>query len=435
MASRSEDAQPRRHGASGKAGPSGATRRAVRGGAPDAGDGVLLSGATGFLGMALLARYLQRTDRTIYALVRARDESHAAKRVQQTLQRLFGSGHPHAERVVAVRGDLTRAGLGLRPRSRLELCERVSEVVHGGADVSFETGLREARSVNVHGTQRMLELAEGCQARGGLRRFTYVSTAYVAGDHAGCFSEDDLDVGQRFHNAYENSKFEAELLVARWRARLPVTVARPSIVVGERASGWTTSFNVLYWPLRAFARGTYLAVPARGSSPVDVVPVDYVTDAIFALTQMPEAQDGTFHLTAGPHVCSVGELVALASSFFGRAPPRLIDPSLYHRVVHPLLLRSTRNAGLRRALERSEVFFPYFAAAASYDNRRTRAALHGSGIEASPLGDYFERLVRFALAADWGRRALPQGPFEAPPTQLRRTRPPRQIGARLVVAR
>jgi long-chain acyl-CoA synthetase len=112
-----------------------------------------------------------------------------------------------------------------------------------------------------------------------------ISTAYVAGEHTGQFNEDDLDVGQRFRNAYEQSKFEAESLVASRRARLPITVLRPSIVVGESDSGWTTSFNVVYWPLRAFSRGAYLALPARREAPVDVVPVDYVADAIFALSQ------------------------------------------------------------------------------------------------------------------------------------------------------
>ncbi len=427
MTSRSGDGQQRRAGGNGKAGADGGAPHAVLRGARGDGERVLLSGATGFLGMALLARYLERTDRPIYALVRARNERHAANRIRETLQRLFGPGHPHGKRVVAVRGDLTRVGLGLAPRTQDELSERVEEIVHGGADVSFEIGLEQARAVNVQGTHRMLELAERCRAVGSLRRFTYISTAYVAGDHLGHFSEDALDVGQRFHNAYENSKFEAELLVARWRARLPITVVRPSIVVGERGGGWTTSFNVLYWPLRAFARGTYRAVPARSSSPVDVVPVDYVTDAIFALTEMAEAQDATFHLTAGRHVCSVGELVELASSFFDRPPPRMIDPALYRRVVHPLLLRSSRDDRFRRALQRSEVFFPYFAAKARYDDRRTRAALHGTGIEPSPLPDYFEHLARFAVAADWGRRPLPRSGVVLPQSSGCRPRARPQI--------
>ncbi len=370
-------------------------------------DGVLLTGATGFVGTQLLARYLERTDRRVYALVRGADHHEAAARMERTLVSLFGPGHPYAERVVAVRGDITRPGLGIR--AGLDgLAERVNEIVHGAASVSFELGLQAARTINVDGTRRMLELAERCQARGGLRRFSYISTAYVAGEHAGCFSEDDLDVGQRFRNTYEQSKFEAECLVARSRGQLPITVLRPSIIVGERDSGWTTSFNVLYWPLRAFSRGSYAALPARRDAPVDVVPVDYVADAAFALSQAPEAEGATFHLTAGAHVSSVGELVELAVKFFGRQAPRLIEPSMYLSVMHPFLLRAASDERARRALLRSEVYFPYFAMRVSYDDRRTRVALRGSGIRTAPLRTYFVRLVEFALAAQWGRRYIPR---------------------------
>ncbi|MGH2904102.1 MAG: SDR family oxidoreductase [Solirubrobacteraceae bacterium] len=369
-------------------------------------DGVLLTGATGFVGMELLARYLQRTERRVYALVRGANDRQVAARVKRTLLSLFGPDHPFEGRVVAIRGDLTRPGLGLRAKRRDELAERVSEIVHAAASVSFELDLETSREHNVQGTRRVLELAERCHARGGLRRFSYISTAYVAGDHTGCFSEDDLDVGQSFRNAYEQSKFEAESLAGGARGRLPITVLRPSIVVGERDSGWTASFNVLYWPLRAFARGAYAALPARRDAPVDVVPVDYVADGAFALSQAPEAEGATFHLTAGQRASSVGELVELASAFFKRPAPRLLDPSVYRRVVHPLLVRASRDERYRRALRRSEVFFPYFAMRVRYDDRRSRVALCGTGIGPTPLRTYFDRLVEFALAAEWGRRPI-----------------------------
>ena len=369
-------------------------------------DGVLLTGVTGFLGMELLARYLERTDRPLYALVRASSEAGAQRRLRRTLHCLFGAGHSFGERVTAVRGDITRDGLGLG-RGVWTLADRVSEIVHGAATVSFELPLDESRAINVGGTRRMLELAELCQSSGaGLERFTYISTAYVAGEHAGIFSEDDLDVGQDFRNPYERSKFEAEGVVKRWRSRLPITVVRPSIVVGERDSGWTPVFNVLYWPLRAFSRGTYRVIPARPSAPVDVVPVDYVTDAIFALTQAPQALGATLHLTAGRNASSVAELVELGSAFFGRSAPRLVEPALYRRMVHPVLVRASRDERLRRALRRSEVYFPYFTARVRYDDRRARALLHQTGIEPPPLRDYFDTLVGFAEAADWGRREL-----------------------------
>lgn len=368
---------------------------------------VLLTGATGFVGMELLARFLERTDRHVFALVRGVDDRAAAARIERTLRSLFGIGHPYAERVTAVRGDITRPGLGLRGDGE-RLARQVSEIVHGAASVSFELELKASRAINVQGTRRVIEFAERCQARGGLRRFSYISTAYVAGDHRGRFSEDDLDVGQSFRNAYERSKFEAESLVARARRRLPITVLRPSIVVGERGSGWTASFNVLYWPLRAFARGAYPALPARRDAPVDVVPVDYVADATFSLSQAPEAEGSTYHLTAGADATSVGELVELATERFDRPAPRLIAPGVYRRVVHPLLVRASRDQRHRQALARSEVFFPYFAMGVVYDDRRSRAALRATGIRPTPLRRYFDRLVDFALAAEWGRRPIPR---------------------------
>ncbi len=410
----------------------GATSRTGSEAAERRTDGVLLTGATGFVGMELLVRYLERTDRCVYALVRGSDQRAAAARVERTLLSLFGAGHPYSGRVVAVRGDLTCSDIGLG-RRRDALAERVSEIVHGAASVSFGESLETMRAINVAGTRRMLRFAERCHAHGGLRRFSYISTAYVAGEHAGLFSEDDLDVGQRFRNAYEQSKFEAESLVAGSRASLPVTVLRPSIVVGERGSGWTASFNVLYWPLRAFARGSYVALPARGGAPVDVVPVDYVADATFALSQAPEAEGGTFHLTAGAHASTVEELVELATARFERPAPRLIAPVLYHRAVHPLLVRTCGEERRRRALARSKVFFPYFAMAVRYDDRRSRVALRAAGIGATPLRGYFDRLVDFALAADWGRRPITRAgaaeraprPSNMHPLPIRRAPPPR----------
>jgi thioester reductase-like protein len=392
-------------------------------------DGLLLTGATGFVGMEVLARYLERTSRPIYLLVRAADDRAAAARVADTLTSLFGRDHSYAERVVPVRGDITHQGLGLR-REQDRLAEQVTEVVHAAASISFELGLQESREINVEGTRRVVEFAERCHERGGLRRLSYVSTAYVAGEHAGRFNEDDLDVGQRFRNAYEQSKFEAESLVASRRARLPITVLRPSIVVGESDSGWTTSFNVVYWPLRAFSRGAYLALPARREAPVDVVPVDYVADAIFALSQAASAAGGTYHLTAGASASSVGELVELAARRFKRPAPMLIRPAVYRRVIHPLLLRASRDRRRRQALRRSEVFFPYFAAAVTYDDRRTRTALAGAGIEPTPLAGYFDRLVEFALDADWGRRQIPRASVAAGDL-----RPHRGRGARVPSAR
>lgn len=367
---------------------------------------MLLTGATGFLGMELLARYLERTERTVYALVRARDDAEAQARLRAAVARVVDVPGRFDHRLLAIRGDVALPGLGLSRSRRLALAESVTEIVHAAASVSFTLPLEEAREINVEGTRRLLELAELCTAHGELRRFSHVSTAYVAGTATGVFDEDDHDVGQDFRNSYERTKWEAERLVRARAERLPVQVFRPSIVVGEQTTGWTASFNVIYGPLRAYAKGDAVPlIPGRRSAPVDVVPVDYVADAIFTLASRPEGASRTYSLAAGPRASSVGELVSLSAQAFDRSRPMTVPPGIYERTVHPLLVRQSRGAK-RRWLEQAPVFFPYFALRVRHDTTRAQAALADSGIAPPPLPDYFERLVDFAHAARWGRRTL-----------------------------
>jgi thioester reductase-like protein len=332
---------------------------------------VLLTGATGFVGREILSRFLDRDDRRVFALVRAEDDNEAAGRL------------PAHARLTVIAGDIERDGLGLSGDARERMRGEVTTVLHCAASVSFDLPLDESRRVNVEGTQRMLQFARSCPR---LQRFSYVSTAYVAGEPDRVFREDELAVGQRFRNPYERSKFEAELALRRDGAGLPVQVFRPSIVVGDSKTGRTSSFNVLYGPLKAFARGAVPAIPARRDSPVDIVPVDYVADRVHEL--VTHGPDGTFHLVAGRNATTVGRLLEMSSEALDRPEPKVLSPSLYRRWVHPWLRRRYR--GLRRM----EVYFPYFRMRVRFDDRRLGP---GPRVE-----DYFHRLVRYAQRARWG---------------------------------
>jgi thioester reductase-like protein len=361
---------------------------------------LLLTGATGFVGMEVLARFLERSDDHVVALVRADDDEHAAARLRATLEGACLDAGAHEDRVTALAGDLTAPRLGLGERWD-ELAQRVGAIVHGAASVAFDLSLEESRRINVEGTRRMLELAHACP---GLTRFTYVSTAYVAGDRRGTVYEDDPG-GGRFRNPYERTKHEAERLVAACREDMEVTIVRPSIVVGDHRTGWTAAFNVLYTPLRAFEAGVIPVVPARRRSPVDVVPVDYVADAVHALAEAPEAAGQTFHVVAGDCASTVGEIVDLAAERFTSRQPRLVPPWLYHRVVAKIVEKRAPPSA-RRLLASNEVYFSYFTMRVRYDDARARAILAPRGIRAAPLSSYFDRLMDYAQAARWGRRAV-----------------------------
>jgi thioester reductase-like protein len=364
---------------------------------------LLLSGATGFVGMEILGLYLERTDRHICCLVRAESQADAEGRVRAAIGMLFGDEDAYAGRVSAIRGDIESPALGLWPNEFESLAARVSDVVHCAASVSFSLPLKQSRRINVEGTRHMLDFGVACRAHGGLGHFAYVSTAYVAGTHEGVFTEQDFDVGQDFRNPYERSKFEAEEVVRDYANRLPIQVLRPSIVVGEHSSGWTMSFNVLYSPLKAFSRGALPAIPAAPDAPVDVVPVDYVADAVFEVANRPAKDTGaeTYHLVAGPRATTVGHLVNMSARHLGQPEPKLIPPRAYS-LAHPVLKRLLGRRS-RRAIEQMKIFFPYFSARVRYANQRTNERL---GSEPPPVERYYHRLIDFAYEADWGRKRL-----------------------------
>jgi nucleoside-diphosphate-sugar epimerase len=347
---------------------------------------ILLTGATGFLGMDVLARLIDRGEEQVVVLVRARDDAGARERLAEVLGRLYDEAPEAAANVRAVRGDLLEPGLGISARDRAELVGSVERIVHCAASISFDLPLAEAREINVEGVARVIELAREIAAGGSLRRLVHVSTAYVSGSHAGEFAETDLDVGQEFRNTYERSKQEAERLLRAQAGDLPLAVARPSIVVGNRTSGWTPVFNVLYWPMRAFERGLIEEVPAREDSIVDFVPVDYVTDGILTLLD-EDGVGGTYSLVAGELALSAGELVELHSSLTGREPVRFIA-------------RETVG-GLPAG---TETFVPYFDVRCRFTDERACAVLERAGVEKPDPRDYLGQLIAYARTTAWGKR-------------------------------
>ena len=350
---------------------------------------ILLTGATGFVGTEVLARLLREGDQPIDALVRGRDEADARRRLGVVLDSLGATVQQRA-RVRARAGGLTDPGLGLSHADAGVLVDEVSEIVHCAASVSFGLDLDQARAINLEGTGRILELAERVAARGRLDRFVHVSTAYVAGRHRGRFGEADLWVGQEFRNSYEQSKAEAEQLVRERGAQLPVVVVRPSIVMGDSATGWTPSFNVLYWPLRAYSRGLLTQVAAAPDARVDIVPVDYVADAIVHLLRKRPEVRGVVHATAGDEAVTVERLAELAAASLGR------------RRLH----LATHDGGLAERSEEAARYLPYFDMGVVFDDARARRILRPAGISPPPIEQYFSTLVDFARRARWGKAPI-----------------------------
>ncbi|MCX6124305.1 MAG: SDR family oxidoreductase, partial [Proteobacteria bacterium] len=265
---------------------------------------VFLTGGTGFLGSAVIP-FLVADSRTekIHVLVRDSLRENASVRIAKLVERLFSPEHRSLAKLklVPVVGDLTQLKMGLSEFDYNALATVCTHVLHVGASTDFGAPLGESRLINVEGTRCVLDFATDIKTRNQhFVRFDYVSTAYVAGTKRGLVDEQTLVRGQKFANFYEQSKYEAEVLVRSYMEKIPISIQRPSIVVGDSRNGFTPHFKVLYWPLLLLSKNILPFIPCNPMAMLDIVPVDFVARGIYGLMMNQRSIGQTYHLTAGP---------------------------------------------------------------------------------------------------------------------------------------
>ena len=253
---------------------------------------ILLTGATGFLGTAVARRLIQEPDLTVIALVRAESQAAADLRISRAW---WDWPELRTADVEVLPGDVSLPNLGLDEAAYARLARRITHIIHAASDLRVNAPLNELRRTNVQGTANIIQLVR--QAK-HIERYSHISTAYVAGRRNGIIPEADLTADYGFSNAYEESKYEGECLVQAAKNELPISVFRPGMIVGASDTGEIRTFNTFYFPLRLYLTGKLRIIPADPALPVNIVPVDYVAEAIVRLTFTPDAKGLTFHLTA-----------------------------------------------------------------------------------------------------------------------------------------
>ncbi len=258
---------------------------------------VMITGASGFLGTQVTRLILEQSDHPICVILRGRDLYDAKKR----LKRIWWDWPELIEeidrRIVVYVADLSLPQLGLDDAVYRDLTAKVRTIIHLAADIRLNEPLKELRISNVDSVRNLLELARDIHRCHGLDRFSYVSTAYVAGRRKGIVFEEELTDRYGFSNSYELSKYEGESLVREAQKELPVTVLRPGMVVGDSRTGAVKTFNTMYFPLRLYLTGKLKIFPVDPSLKINMVPCDYVSEAIAKLTFDPKAEGQNYHLT------------------------------------------------------------------------------------------------------------------------------------------
>jgi thioester reductase-like protein len=348
---------------------------------------LFLTGFPGFLGSTLLPRLLadRPLDRAI-CLVQPRWAPLATQAVGQ-LSRV----EPHTRgRIELIEGDITEPGLAL---ARGIWRSQVSEVFHFAAAYDLAVPAEIARQVNVLGTRHLIDV---CADFPGLRRFHHVSTCFVSGRHPGTFRETDLDVGQTFANAYEESKHGAEHEVQHGAdGGLPVTIYRPSLVAGDSRTGATSKYDGPYVLLGMLLRQRRVALlPVTGrprDTPFNIVPSDYVANAIAFLSKRAASLGTTYHL-ADPAPQTIDRLITLMAYATRRKVIRVPVPyALGRRLL-------TERAPMRRLLRLPPQALDYFVHPTMYDTTNAERDLATAQIAVPRFGTYVDKLVAFMTA-------------------------------------
>ncbi len=348
-------------------------------------DVVLVTGAAGFLGRRLSRWLLENRPKAVVVLLCDSERELAMQEFISSLP------EEQALRCRLVTGSVTSMDLGLTSDEYRSLSNDVTEVLH--VDESTKGSRRNMRLSNVEGTREALEFAGSCQR---LRRFCHLSSVEVSGDRQGVVMEDELEMGQSFLDDYQRTKYEAERIVARWGRRIPVTVVRAGLVIGDSRSGQMDEESLGFEVLSALAFGRW---SVRASAPFHVVPWDALVEAIGSLAFEPSAVSRTFHVV-DPTPLSVERAADLLSRLAHRRrrPGGLSD--VVRRVL-PLVPGVPALVGNR--LSGAPAFLSTMV---FYNASNAVKTLGGVGSGCPGLEEYAEVLVRFLRASlERSRRA------------------------------
>ncbi|MEJ7622692.1 MAG: SDR family oxidoreductase [Pyrinomonadaceae bacterium] len=345
-------------------------------------ESIFITGFPGFIAGRLLERLI-KPETQFFLLV----QPHFIERAMAEIEDLAGATDTPLESFVIVEGDITLPQLGISDADLETIQYETTDVFHLAAAYDLAIAKDVAFRINLEGTKNVNDVV--CSIK-NLRRYNYVSTCYVAGLRPGEILETELEHKAGFRNFYEETKYLAEIEVERLKSHLPVTIYRPSVVVGDSATGETAKYDGIYYLINYLRKAPQLLrVLNVGNKDVrlNLVPVDFVVEAIARLARDPSAAGKTIAL-ADPSPLTTAELFdVIAKDMTGRRSDFSPSPRLAEWFLN------TRVSPLITGLPHHGV--PYFFVSQTYDTSVAGELLGSHRVACPPFGQYVANLLDF----------------------------------------
>ena len=346
---------------------------------------IFLTGFPGFIGERLVAR-LAREEYQFFLLV----QSEFLRSAVDAADRISKQKDIPLENFAVIEGDVTLPDLGMEPDDAATVRYETTDVFHLAAIYDLGVDKELATKVNVDGTLNVNTFVSTLRH---LKRYNYVSTCYVAGKRMGVIRENELEHDKGFRNYYEETKYLAELAVEKLKPLLPVTIFRPSVVVGDSDTGEIPKYDGIYYLIQYLRKAPFLLRAINvGNKAVklNLVPVDYVVNAIAELA-FDERAKGKSIAIADPAPLTTEELFdAIAEELTGRKsefapPPKLVEWFLSKPFSPPITGLPTHAV-------------PYFFIEQTYDTALATELLSRHNVKCPNFRDYVANLINYVEA-------------------------------------
>jgi thioester reductase-like protein len=366
---------------------------------------IFITGANGHVGGRLIKEILTHGNDKIYALVRGKSQKHAEQRMSDVLSFWGEPLKKHRNRITILKGDVSQKGFGISPRHYSSLVKSVTHVIHAAGQVNLSRPIEEARRQAVNSLTEIITLCQRCLEHGQFQKLDYVSTIGVAGRMQGAVKEEQITGDRKFHNTYEQAKAEAEEIIFQEMnaGRLPATIHRPSMVVGDSKTGKLRQFQVFYH-LVPFLAGlkTRGILPQFRSFRLDLIPSDYVARAIYLSSRDQRTSGRVFHLCAGTQKSwGLTQLGGEIRKIYKRRGEQLHSiksiPVFFLKCVLPVIkLLSPKEH--RRAVGSLKYFLDYLSTRQTFVNAQTNATFTKKGLKIPHIKNYIKTLLDYYWA-------------------------------------